>query len=317
MKDFISKYGGILIGSVYGLTMRVFFGEDLKGFSMADLFSVTFVWIVPIIIGITPLIFASKEQLTKNIYRLGTPILTVFLFFLYCFITRLEDIICLVIISIPFLISAALGGFIFSQIILKYRRRNGIMFSLLFVPFLSGSIEEQLPTPTKVYEVKTGVIINSTLNNVWENIVRVKQINESEYNKGFFNFAGIPRPLYAELDKDTIGATRIGYFEGGLIFKEKVINWNRNKNVSFDITVIPSSIRKNIFDQHILKGGHFKFLNATYDLRHISKNKTELILTSSYQLDTKINIYGSYWGDKLLTDFQERLLEVIKGRCDR
>jgi len=144
----------------------------------------------------------------------------------------------------------------------------------------------------------------------------VKAIRPEEYKKGFFNYAGIPRPLYAELDRDTVGATRIGHFEGGLTFKETVTTWERNKSVGFTIAIIPSSIRQTVFDQHILKGNHFVFLNASYDLEPMGAQQTKLTLSSTYRLDTHINGYSSFWGQRLLTDFQERLLAVIKNRCD-
>ncbi|MDI9311215.1 MAG: hypothetical protein QM535_13450 [Limnohabitans sp.] len=114
-----------------------------------------------------------------------------------------------------------------------------------------------------------------------------------------------------------MGAKRVGHFEGGLQFVETVNSWERNKYIGFDIVVVPSSIRETIFDEHILRGNHFKFLNASYTLKPLPSGQTELILSSSYELNSKINSYASYCGDQLLTDFQERLLEVIKARCDR
>jgi hypothetical protein len=113
-----------------------------------------------------------------------------------------------------------------------------------------------------------------------------------------------------------IGATRVGHFEGGLKFMEKVTSWERNRHIGFDISVILSSIRQTVFDQHILKGNHFKFLQADYMLTPLSNGQTELTLRSSYQLNTKVNAYASYCGNQLVTDFQERLLQVIKTRCD-
>jgi hypothetical protein len=316
MKQPIRKYGGVIIGSLYGLAMRFLFEIGLK-FDFADLFSVTFIWIVPIIIGITPMLFATDEQLASPRYRLTLPALTVCLFFLICFITRLEDILCIAIIAIPFILSAAIGGLIFAEILQKYKKnKKNITYSIFFIPILAGLAESELPTPTNVYEIKTTVVIENTPDNIWENIIRVKLINESEYQKGFFNYAGIPRPLFAELDKDTIGATRIGHFEGGLTFQETVSTWERNQQIAFNIKIIPASIRKTIFDQHILKGNHFKFLQASYQLKPIDSQKTTLILASSYQLDSKINGYGSFWGNQLLTDFQQRLLDVIQKRCE-
>lgn len=318
MKKFISKYGGISLGSVYGLSMRIIFGLGFQGTddNFADLFSITFIWVVPIIMGIIPMIFATKEQLSSNSYRVLSPLISVLILFVLCYVSRLEDLICIIIISIPFLVAAALSGYFFARAILHYRKRNGILYSILVIPFLVGIIEVQIPTPTKYNVITTSIIINSTPDKIWKNVIRVREIKETEYHKGFFNLAGIPRPLYAELDKDTVGAKRIGHFEGGLIFRETVNHWERNKRVSFDIRVVPSSIRQTIFDQHVLKGNHFKFLNASYNLRRISDDQTELTLTSSYQLDTNVNFYGSFWGDKLMIDFQERLLDVIKKRCD-
>lgn len=316
MKNVFTRYGGIVIGSIYGLTMRLIFGHPFDRSDFTDLFSVTFIWIVPIVIGIIPIMLATKEQLTSAAYQISRPILTVFLFFLIAFTTGIEDIICIIIISVPFLIAAGIGGYAFAKLVEKRRNRNGIIYSLFIVPLLSGFVEEKFQTPSQTYQVNTVVIINSTPDVIWENVVRVKEIEQDEYKKGFFNYAGIPRPLYAELDTDTIGATRIGHFEGGLTFKETVTTWERNKRVAFDITVIPSSIRQTIFDQHVLKGDHFTFLNASYDLEPIADGQTRLTLSSTYQLDTKINGYSSFWGQKLLTDFQGRLLEVIKRRCD-
>lgn len=315
MRNIFTKYGGIIIGSLYGLVMREFFGIQHR-IDFADLFSITFVWIVPVVIGITPIFFATKEQLASSRFCITRPILTVFLFFMIAFWTGQEDMICIVIISIPFLIAAGIGGYGFAKILERRRNKNGVLYSLFIIPLLTGFAEAKFPTPSQVYEVKTVVVINARPETVWGNIVRVKEISPEEYKKGFFNYAGIPRPLYAELDRDTIGATRTGHFEGGLIFKETVTTWERNKSVAFTIAVVPSSIRQTVFDQHILKGNHFTFLNAAYDLEPLGEHQTKLTLSSSYQLDTNINGYSAFWGQRLLTDFQERLLDVIKNRCD-
>lgn len=318
LKPFIGKYGGVILGAFYGLGIRLLFGYPAKefDFSFFSLFSITFIWVVPFVIGIIPMIFARKKQLKSVPYRVLSPAASVLLFFIFCFITRIEDLVCILIIGAPFIAGASLGGALFSLYILNYRHKKGILYSVLFVPFILGAIEEQFKNPSETFDINTSIIINTSPQNIWSNVIRVKQITNSEYNEGFFNFAGIPRPLYAELNADKIGAIRIGHFDGGLQFKETVNYWEPNKKVSFDIHVIPSSIRSTIFDKHILKGGHFKFLNATYQIEPINTNHCKLTLSSSYKLDTKINRYASFWGNWMLEDFQERLLAVIKKRCD-
>ena len=263
------------------------------------------------------MLFASNDQLHSKSYRAFTPLFTTLLFFIFCFITRIEDLLCILIIALPFILGATLGGLVFGALILRYREHKGLVYSVLLIPFLAGAIEEQFKIPSGIYEVKNTVIINSKADNIWNNVIRVKEIKESEYSKGIFNYAGIPRPLSAELDKDGTGANRIGHFEGGLTFRENVNEWELNKKVSFNIQMVPSTIRQTVFDQHVLKGRHFKFVGASYELTRINDSKILLTLSSSYQLDTRINYYASIWGNFLLSDFQQRLLEVIKERCEK
>lgn len=316
MTKIFNKYTGIIIGAVYALILRLIFNiHELS--DTFSLFSITFIWLTPIVIGLIPLFYASKEQLKSWGFRITSPIWTVIIFFILCFLTRVEDLICIWVILIPYILAALTVGLIAGEIILRIRIKKGTLYTIVLIPFIASPIEQQFKSPTNSFSVVTKVTINASPDFIWQNIIRVRQISEIEYKKGFFNYAGIPRPLYAELDKDTIGATRIGHFEGGLKFIEKVKVWERNRHIGFDISVIPSSIRQTVFDQHILKGNHFKFLNADYTLNELSNGKTELILSSSYQLNTKINSYSSYCGNQLLTDFQERLLDVIKARCDK
>jgi hypothetical protein len=316
LKKPFAKYGGILIGGLYGLLMRIIFGEHFE-FDFAGLFSITFIWLLPIIIGLTALIFSPKEDLSKLDVRIFRPALSVLTFFILCYWTGLEDIICILIISIPFLVVSALAGVILGGIILRYRQRKSILYSIFFIPFISGIIEPAFSIPTDQFETTSTIIISSGKSEIWNNIVRVDTIQETEYKRGLFNFAGIPRPLYAELDRDTAGGIRIGHFEGGLQFQENIIEWNRNDSVAFDIKIIPSTTIKTVFERHILKGQRFKFLSAKYRLKEISGNKTELSLTTKFQLNTKINFYGEFWGKKLLMDFQTRLISVIKKRCEK
>lgn len=316
LKKYYRIYSGILIGGLYGLLMRIVFRLNFKG-DFADLFSITFVWILPIIVGLTPLIFSPKEDLESIGVRASRPVLAVLTFFILCYWTGHEDIICILIISIPFLIVAGVSGVILGGAILQYRQRKGILYSVFLIPLIAGLIEPTIPTPTEKYETTSSIIINADKSEIWENIVRVQEIKNEEYEKGFFNFAGIPRPLYAELDKDTLGGIRIGHFEGCLKFQENIIEWSKDDLVTFDIKIIPSPSNRTIFERHMLNGEHFNFLNATYRLKQISYNKTELLLTTKYQLDTKINFYGEFWGQLLLTDFQDRLIKVIKTRCEK
>lgn len=315
MKLLLKNSLGIIIAASYALVLRIIFNYP-HGHSFWSLFSITFVWIVPIIIGIIPIFFADNDQIKSLRYWGIEPPLAVLVFLIVSLITRIEDLICIIIIGLPFFLVSWASGLVVVHLIEKYRKSKGLMCFVFLVPFVLSPVEQQIPTPSDTYKVTSSVIINSTPEEVWNNIIRVRQIKKTEYSKGFFNYIGIPRPLYAELDKDTSGATRIGHFEGGLTFIETVTNWEKYEEISFNIKVNPPSIRQTVFDQHVLKGEHFRFLNASYQIKKLHDGKVKLTLISSYQLDTKINSYGAFWGNMLLSDFQDRLLKVLRSRCE-
>lgn len=319
MNKSLIRVGGVLSGALYGVVLRIFFGQFLQSGDVYSLFSINFLGLIPILIGLIPLFFASDKDLDSTWFPVIWPMLAVLVFFLICFVTRLEDILCIIIISLPYLVAAVVFGIVARTFIVHARKKKKqkSLYSILLLPLLLGPVEQQIDSPVRSYSVSTEIMINADVQKVWSHIIRVPEIKNEEYTKGFFNYAGIPRPLYAELDKETLHATRTGHFEGGLKFVEKVIVWDKYRHIGFDITVVPSSIRKTVFDQHLLKGDHFRFLNATYKLEPQPGGKTKLVLSSAYQLKTKINPYASFWGDQLLTDFQERLLEVIKTRCEQ
>jgi len=317
MKFLNSKFSGIIIGGLYGYFGRLLFHAFRTSLFKSGLFSITFIVIIPLLIGSIPIIFSPKDKKISLWFSIWSPAVSILVFFFLAFMSKVEDGICIVILAVPYVLAAIIGGVLFRFFINRSRKKNGMIFSLILVPFISSFIESKLPIPSETHSFTNRVVINATPDKIWPNIIRVKEIGENEYNKGFFYYSGVPRPLYAELDKDTVGATRIGHFQGGLKFVEKVAVWERDKKILFDILVDDGSIRNSVFDNHILKGGHFKFLNACYELKPIGNNKTELSLTSSYELDTKVNGYAAYWGQTLLNDFQGRLLMLLKNRCEK
>lgn len=179
-----------------------------------------------------------------------------------------------------------------------------------------ASVEEYIKSPSATFNIESEVIITAATETIWNNIVEVKTIQENEDNSGFFNDIGIPRPISATVNRKEIGGQRIGNFEGGLKFVETITKYEPNKIVSFDITVDPKSVRPNVFDQHVLKGNYFTFVDATYELTPLSNEQVKLKLSSNYQLTSTINFYGKFWGDIILKDFQDRLLDVIEKRCE-
>jgi hypothetical protein len=314
MTRFKQKYGllliGILLGITYGLVTRLVFGQR------ATLASITYLFIIPIILGIIPLMFTNNDKLKSYRNIIFIPWLTVASFFLTMFLFGIEDFMCLLILSAPFFILGTMGALIYRIVQINKHKNKGKLLTLVIFPFLFAPIEEYVKSPSETYKIKSEVIINATPQKIWNNIIEVKKIEQNEYNSGFFNLIGIPRPISATVDRKEIGGQRTGNFEGGLKFIESITKYQKNKKVSFDIKIESSSVRQKIFDQHILNGNYFTFIDAAYEIKKLKNGQTKLILSSSYQLTSTINFYGKFWGDLILADFQNRLLDVIENRCE-
>lgn len=312
MKKIKEKYGllliGVLIGIIYGVVTRVVFGER------ATLASITYLFLIPTILGIIPMIFANDDQLRSYRNIIFIPWVTTATFFLTTLLVGLEEFLCLLVLAAPFFILGTIGAFIV-RLVMLHRQKNKFM-AIIFLPFLLSPFEEAIKSPSEIYTVSDEIVINASREDVWKNIINVADINKDEFTPGFFNYIGIPRPLNAVVDKQEVGGTRIGNFDGGLKFVEKLTVFEPNERVSFSIDVDPASVSSRVFDQHVLNGNYFSFIDATYDVIDDGGEQTRLRLTSRYRLTSKVNFYGKWWGEQILGDFQERLLSVMKKRAE-
>jgi len=300
------KYGlliiGVVLGVAYGLVTRLVFGNK------ATLASITYLFIIPTILGVIPLMFADDKKLKSYKHIIFIPWLTMYL-------CGIEDFICLLVLGAPFFILGTIGALIYKIVQINKQKNKGKLFTLALLPFLFAPIEENINSPSEIFNVKSVVIIDATPKEIWDNIVEVNTIEDSEYNSGFFNSIGIPRPINATVNKKELGGKRIGNFEGGLKFIETITKYDQNKLIAFSIKIDPKTVRQKVFDQHVLNGNYFNFVNATYQLTQLENNLVQLTLHSSYQLTSTVNYYGKFWGDLILSDFQDRLLNVIENRC--
>lgn len=165
------------------------------------------------------------------------------------------------------------------------------------------------------YFKRNKVVIDASKEVIWSNITQVDEIGENEYNSGVFQYLGIPRPIKATVSYNGQGAERIGYFSGGLKFVEVIEGFEPLKKAEFSIKLDEGSLRKVAFDHHVLNGNYFHFNTAIYQIEE-RKGHLKLSLNSNYFLKSKLNFYGAFWGNWILADFQARLLDVIKNRCE-
>jgi hypothetical protein len=310
------QYLGILLGAIYGYVYRLICEVDgMMGiYDGLSIYSISFIWVLPIVISVIPILFARKEILASRRKQFLFPFFSVLLFFLFTLSNGLEDWLCILIISLPFLLAAGLVGLILGPIIKK--RNANKLYSLVLLPFLVAPFETLLPNKTEQFTVETSIIIDADKQRVWDNLIEVPEIKDNEYQKGFYNYIGVPRPIRSELKLVNGKQYRVGYFSDNLQLFETVAQEEPLAFVSFNIHINKSRLRDLPTDNHLLKSDYFEFNSISYRMVEVSKDKTELILSCDYTLNSKMNGYANFWANSIINDFESRLLASLKLKLE-
>lgn len=311
------KFVGLLIGPLYGIFFRFYagFGTSIKELEFSSVLDYTFLLVIPVIIGITPIVFADKEDFSSTRSQFLFPIASICLFLLFAIVTRIEDIICLLIIGTPYLLVAGVIGILAKRIRDKINKKK--LYSLMLIPFLSLPIESQFDDYSENYSTESSIIINAKDSLIWDYLIEVPLIKENEYNKGLLNHLGIPRPNQSKIEVHNGEEYRVGYFSDELILFEKIRDEQYLKQVSFEIDMDKSKFRNTPTDQHFVNSNYFRFGDITYRLEKISSNQHKLILSCDYKVESKVNFYVDFWANTIISDFEERLLATLKLKIEK
>jgi hypothetical protein len=228
----------------------------------------------------------------------------------------LEDFLCVLIISLPFLLVAGITGLLVGTTI-KKRKINKKLYSIVFLPLLLNPIENLLPNRLETFRVENKVVIEQSSEVIWKNILEVPEILDNEYSHGFFNRIGVPRPIKSKLHHSGKEFCRIGYFSEGLQLVETIDQIEENRFVNFKIHIDKSILRNKPTDQHLLKSNYFSFENIAYQLIPIGKKRTALILSCEYRIESKMNGYANFWAKRIIQDFEVRLLQALKMKLEK
>lgn len=309
-----SQYLGFVLAIVYGLTFRLI--ADVDGMEdLYSIYSITFIWIVPILMGLLPILFSSNKIYLSKLKLIFYPIITIFLFLIITLVTRLEDIFCLLILGIPFFISAGVIGILLGTFV-KNKVINKKLYSIFLVPFILNPVENMLPNTIEEFYVEKTIIINKSKVEVFPNLLEVKTIGEEQYGNGFFQMIGIPKPLKSKIYHKNESTYRIGYFTEDFKLFESIDEFRENEFVSFQIHLNKSKLRDKPTDIHLIKSDYFKFGKISYKLIEVNKNATKVVLSCNYTLNSKMNFYANFWAKTIIADFEERLLKSIKENIE-
>lgn len=310
MKINLKTYSGLIASVAYSLIIRY-----LAEWNFIEINSISYLIITPIISGYLPYLFENKHFI-KSIYKCITlPIISTLLFLLIAVITRIEELICFVIIGIPYLAVSVLVSLYFRNSILKRentdRKSNYLPF--IFLPLVLGTIEKNSQKMESNHLVENQIEINSSTNNVWKSLYEVP--NLSKYTKtSLINYLGVPKPVHSTYDsKKNI---RLGYFDNGLILNEKLIETIDEKKLGFAIDFSKSNLNQNLTLKNIVREKSMIFDGIYYELIPINSSKSILKLKCNYRLNTNLTPYASYITNEIINDFENNLLRALKCKLE-
>ena len=315
------NWKGILYGIAYGIVSRAIFAlEDFRGenpvFPTFGLMTLSFMFIVPFVVGLIVAYHNDTVTSSRKIVMM-TPVFAVVGLIVFAVLSGKEGTICALMALPVFIIMAFIGGFIGVRIF-KRNRNKLYVSAFALLPFVIAPIENKIGIKDKIFTEHTTIEINSNSGKVWDNITRVKNIDEKENNYSLFQFMGFPRPIEAELDTIAVGGIRKAIFARGLFFTETVTKVEPYKILAFDIKADPNSIPPKTLDEHVTVGGkYFDVLEGKYEIEQLSNNKIKLHLTSQFRLSTPFNFYSGLWSKIIMKDIQKNILKIIKERSEK
>lgn len=311
-----SRLRTLLIGLTAGVAYAIFTTLLVSQFHQNV--SVAYIFVLPLVLGAIPVLFSTKEQLKTYTSYIILPWGITLSSFLLMFVSGFEGLICLVIIIVPFLLLGTLGTFVFRLIKLSYNHNQNKLYASLLLPFVVLLAEANFSATDQFYTVKTVTQINAPSSRIWENIKNVKNIQDDEIPFHFGQIIGIPNPIDGRLSKDGVGGIRHIRWDKGIRFQEVIKTWQEGKGFSYDINVDPNSIPPTTLDEHVMIGGrYFDVIDGAYRIDSVSKTSSLVTLTCRYRITTNLNLYAQFWGDFMLNDFNEMILQIIKNRCEK
>jgi uncharacterized protein YndB with AHSA1/START domain len=303
--------------------MKKLFTTIANGFIVPNLFSVIILWIsrstyvftdgpgvifsaefivLPILMGIMSAWFWRNEGISSRKLS-GWSVYNLLIAIALSFIFLGEGSICLIIVS-PLLfcfqlLGAHSGDAIFAK---KNDKLNVSIVAALIILFVADGFSKHY----YVNEVSDQVVINAPVAKVWPYVVAYDRIKEQP-KYWLFNI-GMPSPVQSTATAYKVGAGRKCIFSNGYTFDEKIVTYEPNRNLTFDIINQPR-------DPEIM--GHIDILRGQFLLHDNGNGTTTVTGNSWYRLYVFPAWYYDLWAQSITRNVHLRVMEHIKQLCER
>jgi hypothetical protein len=314
---------GAAVGLAYGFALRLIgllphlFPKLLS--DLSTVMTVGFIVMMPVGVGFVTIYLAEVRQRQQIWIWFLLPWLPMAGALLGTIVTFLEGTICVVLLAPLALILASLGGVlggIAGRVIRQRRAQNLTLACVMVLPLFTMTWEKPVLYQREFRHVDNVIDIQAPPEIIWRNIERVPPIRKEELPDTWAKRIGFPDPIEATLSFEGLGGVRHASYEKGLRFIETVDEWEPEQRLGFSIS--PESVPETTLDEHVRVGGpFFDVLHGEYRLEPLGNGVTRLHLSSQHRLSTDFNWYAHLWTDALLYDLQQRIMVVIRERCEK
>ncbi|RZJ79448.1 MAG: hypothetical protein EOO47_10785 [Flavobacterium sp.] len=286
---------GILIANVFAITIIAL--QTKLGFQDEGVLVFSEFVIIPCVMGIIAAWF-WKELGLKGKHITGYSILNGLLAILLSYIFLGEGVICLIIVS-PLIFGFVITGAFIGRAMFR-RKSNNLnlsILSLLAIVFIVDSTSEHN------YEnmVSDELVINASPEKIWKNVVAFDKITKKE---DYWLFkVGMPSPMATTVSERKLGANRKCIFSNGYVFDEKIVVFDVNKDLTFNIIEQPK-------DPEIM--GHIDIKKGQFILQDNGDGTTTLIGNSWYKLHVFPTWYYDLWAESVTRNVHFRVMKHIK-----
>jgi hypothetical protein len=308
---------GVLVGFLYGFGLRLVASLHLARF---EVMTAGFICFMPFALGYVTMHYVESRQQQRLWTWWLLPWLPVAGSLAACILTLLEGWICVVMFAPLALVLSSVGGLLggLAGRMIRTRRTRAVTVSCVMVlPFLTAGWEKPVFYRLETRRVENVIDIQAPPDVIWRNIERVPAIRRDELPNSWTRTIGFPDPVEATLSHEGVGGVRNASFTGGLLFIETVDVWQPRQRLAFSIAAQTDKIPATTLDEHVRVGGpYFDALHGEYWLEPLDHGVTRLHLSSQHRVSTDFNWYAHIWTDAIMSDLQQRILQVIRKRCE-
>lgn len=288
---------GILLANIFAISIIAIQAKLSYSYQNNGVLVFSEFVIIPCVMGIITAWYWKNLGLTgKNLT--GYSILNGLLAILLSYIFLGEGVICLIIVS-PLIFGFIITGAFIGRAMFKRNNQkiNVSFIGLLAIIFIVDSTTEHH------YEnmVSDQIVIKATPSQIWQHVVAFDKIKQKE---SYWLFkAGMPSPMATTVSERKLGANRKCIFSNGYIFDEKIVTFDVNKDLTFDIIDQPK-------DPEIM--GHIDIKKGQFLLQDNGDGTTTLIGNSWYKLHVFPTWYYDLWAESITRNVHFRVMEHIK-----